>query len=414
VRYQTRSGAALAAIALPLGICASIAISAAAAAAADAIPPKGGNLPPNELIVYLTSAESPTGQNSGAVPVLSTAALHTVESRVDSLAVTLHAGTPLLLDTAIAPRALALSPAEGGPGKEATALLKRSVTTSGGFTKNGYISTGNLLYVATPALLHYYGIDPGTVGTADVVTSRKHLTGYLIGDFADNHTCPGGETSCHVGHRGQPPRPPRPSGLAHPLIKRIAALSTYTSAPNALITMRAVRELKLELVPSAWLVRTSRPLTEAQVVSAVHWAARSGLTIETRYLPPTQNLSRVANESTAIGVLLAFGVLAMTTGLIRAETAGDLRTLSATGSSRRTRRTLTAATAGSLALLGALLGVAGCYLALITWDRGVSSLTHVPYTDLAVTIAGLPAVAAAVGWLIAGREPTAISRQPVD
>ena len=54
----------------------------------------------------------------------------------------------------------------------------------------------------------------------------------------------------------------------------------------------------------------------------------------------------------------------MTVGLIRSESAGDLRTLTATGATGRIRRTLTASTAGALALLGALLGVAGAYLAL--------------------------------------------------
>ena len=55
-------------------------------------------------------------------------------------------------------------------------------------------------------------------------------------------------------------------------------------------------------------------------------------------------------------MLVALGVLAMTVGLIRSETAGDLRTLTATGASSATRRTLNAATAGALALLGGILG----------------------------------------------------------
>jgi len=53
----------------------------------------------------------------------------------------------------------------------------------------------------------------------------------------------------------------------------------------------------------------------------------------------------------------------MTVGLIRSETAGDLRTLTATGASSATRRTLTGATAGALAVLGAVIGTTGAYLA---------------------------------------------------
>ena len=57
----------------------------------------------------------------------------------------------------------------------------------------------------------------------------------------------------------------------------------------------------------------------------------------------------------------------MTVGLIRGETAGDLRTLAATGASSATRRTLNATSAGALALLGGILGTAAAYLALIAW-----------------------------------------------
>jgi putative ABC transport system permease protein len=104
----------------------------------------------------------------------------------------------------------------------------------------------------------------------------------------------------------------------------------------------------------------------------------------------------------------------MTVGLIRSETASDLRTLTATGASSTTRRTIAGATAGALAVVGALLGTTGAYLALAARDRGVHTLTHVPVVDLSVMIAGLPLAAAAAGWLLAGREPPAIARQPLE
>ncbi len=121
------------------------------------------------------------------------------------------------------------------------------------------------------------------------------------------------------------------------------------------------------------------------------------------------------NWSTAAGILVALGVLAMTVGLIRSETAGDLRTLTATGASSSTRRTLTGATAGALALLGALLGTAGAYAALLAWHRSnLHPLTHVPVANLLIIVVGLPLVATAAGWLLAGREPAAIARQPLE
>ena len=105
----------------------------------------------------------------------------------------------------------------------------------------------------------------------------------------------------------------------------------------------------------------------------------------------------------------------MTVGLIRSETANDLRTLAATGASSHTRRNLTAATAGALALLGAVLGTAGAYAALLVWCRSdLQQLSHVPIANLVVILAGLPLIAVAGGWLLARREPAVISRRPLD
>jgi putative ABC transport system permease protein len=69
----------------------------------------------------------------------------------------------------------------------------------------------------------------------------------------------------------------------------------------------------------------------------------------------------------------------MTVGLIRGEAAGDLRTLTATGATSTTRRTLTAATSGALALLGGLLGAIGAYIALLAgYHNDLSALSRVP------------------------------------
>ena len=109
----------------------------------------------------------------------------------------------------------------------------------------------------------------------------------------------------------------------------------------------------------------------------------------------------------------------MTIGLIRSETAGDLRTLTATGASSLTRRELTAATAFALALGGAVLGTVAAYVAAIgyAWDNpldGLSELSSVPARQLLFIGVGMPVIAAVVGWLLAGREPSVISRQPLE
>ncbi len=105
----------------------------------------------------------------------------------------------------------------------------------------------------------------------------------------------------------------------------------------------------------------------------------------------------------------------MTVGLIRSETAGDLRTLTATGGTSRIRRTLTAVTAGALALLGALLGVAGAYLVLAaTYFNDLGYLSRIPVLSFVLTVVGIPLTASAAGWLLAGREPPAIARPAIE
>jgi len=101
----------------------------------------------------------------------------------------------------------------------------------------------------------------------------------------------------------------------------------------------------------------------------------------------------------------------MTVGLIRAEGAADVRTLTATGASSRVRRSLTAATAGVLAALGAVLGIAGAYVAMTgAYLDDLDRLGHVPWLHLMITVIGVPLVAWAAGWLLAGREPPEFAR----
>ncbi len=123
--------------------------------------------------------------------------------------------------------------------------------------------------------------------------------------------------------------------------------------------------------------------------------------------------------ATVFGIVLALGILAMTLGLIRSETAGDLRTLAATGASGWTRRTLTGVTAGALGLAGAVLGTVAAYTAAIgySWDNkldGLGELKSVPTTSLLLMLVGMPLAAAVTGWLLAGREPAAIAHQPME
>jgi len=81
-----------------------------------------------------------------------------------------------------------------------------------------------------------------------------------------------------------------------------------------------------------------------------------------------------------------------------------------------TRRTLTGATAGAVALLSVLLGTAVAYLATAAFFRSqlTERMSQVPAADLLLILVGLPLAAAIGGWLFAGRQPPAIARQPLE
>jgi putative ABC transport system permease protein len=179
-----------------------------------------------------------------------------------------------------------------------------------------------------------------------------------------------------------------------------------------------MRQLHLQASTSNWLVQGAAPFTAAQVNHAQLIASTTQLSAESKNDEPSS--SEIINWATVFGIALALGILAMSIGLIRSETSNDLRTLTAAGASSSTRRTLTAVTAGALAFLGALLGTVGGYIALIGWLRsnslngGISALANVPITNLLVILVGMPLVATIVGWLLAGRQPSGVARQPMD
>jgi putative ABC transport system permease protein len=254
--------------------------------------------------------------------------------------------------------------------------------------------------VATPAVLAHFGITAGQIDpAADIISGRTDLAGLDLFDAS-------------VGFG--PPDQSRTRQDTFPVkIQVLKGLPAYTSDNGTLITTQAMQRLGLQPLPAAWLIQTSRTLTGAQITAARKAAAGAGLYVETRKAPASS--APLRNWATAAGVLLALGVLAMTVGLIRSETANDLRTLAAAGASSTTRRTLTGATAGALALLGAVLGSAGAYSALLAWHRSdLSPLGNVPTVNLIVILVGFPAMATAAGWLLAGAEPHAMARQPLD
>ena len=205
------------------------------------------------------------------------------------------------------------------------------------------------------------------------------------------------------------------------MVQEEGQLPIGTSSPNTVITESALRRLHLTSQNSlgGWTILANGPITQVQLTSANSLAASGDLSIESKNDAPTS--AEIVNWATVFGIALALGVLAMSVGLIRSETASDLRTLTATGASSRTRRSLTAVTAGGLAFLGALLGTVAAYIGLFGWFRsntlegGVSDIIdHVPWDNLFFILIAMPVVAILIGWVLAGREPTGISTRPME
>jgi len=207
---------------------------------------------------------------------------------------------------------------------------------------------------------------------------------------------------------------PRNDCVANPTIQTISGLPSGTSAPNTVTTEYVVSKYHLQTQLFGWLIQAPAPLTATQISAAQHLALGYQVTAETKTDGPS--LAEFADGATALGIVIALGVLAASVGLIRSETARDLRTLTATGASAGTRRMITAATAAALGLLGAILGMAGAVIAVLAWAHGSLSTVFgdVPLTDVLILLVGLPLVAAAGGWLLAGREPEVIARQPLE
>jgi putative ABC transport system permease protein len=378
-RYQARSGAALAAVTLALGIAATVVVSASAQEAKRASEP--ASLSDRQIRVYLGPAEA-----RELTPVDAPAQIDQLTAGARQVASQLDHGTLTPLRKAVEPGAMpnAFGDTRVFPTIE---LMKRS-DSDGGMRFIGQ----SQLYVATPAVLRYLGIDPKTIDpSTEFLVDRSVATKEL--------TIPS-MTSRKV--------------LPVTNVQRIEVGQHLFGSDSGLhpanfITLNGLRRHGWKQIPGGWLVESSHGLTSGQIADARDAAAKAGLTIEVRRKknPPT----KVMAIATAAGALLALTILAMTVGLIRGESAGDLRTLTATGATSRIRRTLTATTAGALALLGAMLGVAGAYIALAaTYHDDLGYLSDVPVLYLALAVVGVPLAAAAAGWLVAGREPAAIAR----
>jgi putative ABC transport system permease protein len=383
-RYQARSGAALAAVTLSLGIAATVVVIASAEEAKKASEP--ASLSDRQIRLYLGPSE-----DRSLTPVDAVAQLDRLAAGARRVAAQLDGATVIPLRKATQPGwpLGTVGNTQFIPPIELTKIFR---SPEGG--KNFRSQTQ--LYVATPAVLEYLGIDPATIdpGTDYLVDRSVVAKDLVIPNFTSRREIP--VTNVQKIDTGQ---------------HLFGAESGRT--PPYFITLNGLRRHGWKQIPAGWLVQSSGPLTSDQIADARDAAAEAGLSIESQRKsnPPTE----VMSIATAAGALLALAILAMTVGLIRGESAGDLRTLTAAGATSRIRRTLTATTAGALALLGAILAVAGAYVVMLAlYHDDLGYLSDVPVIYLALAVIGVPLAAAAAGWLVAGREPPAIARTAIE
>jgi putative ABC transport system permease protein len=377
-RYQARSGAALAAVTLALGIAAAVVVIASAEEAKKASEPK--SLSDRQIRLYLGPSEDRT-----LTPVGAPAQLGRLAAGARRVAAQLDGATVIPLRKATQPGAppIMVGNTRFLPTVE---LTKTSRSPEGGKKYRAQSEA----YVATPAVLEYLGIDPATIDPGTDFLADRSVT-------AKDLVIPS------VTSRRE---------IAVTNVQKIDIGRHLLTRPY-FITLNGLRRHGWTQIPAGWLVQSSRPLTSDQIADARDAAAEAGLTIGTQRKsnPPTE----VMSIATAAGALLALAILAMTVGLIRGESAGDLRTLTAAGATSRIRRTLTATTAGALALLGAILAVAGAYVVMLAlYHDDLGYLSDVPVLYLALAVVGVPLAAAAAGWLVAGREPPAIARAVIE
>ncbi len=387
-RYRARSGSVLAAVSL--GILISVIISGVAAVRySNPLDYVGPNLAPDQLVLHVS------GPPASAVKLGEGAGVPTGSGRAKSLGASANS---------IA-KALGIN----------SAVELDSVDANLRHAAQGRNWMGTI-YVATPQLLGEFGINSSEVSpNADIVTMRPGLSGeskmqLIYGSKLYGVVAPPGSSQAYSC--------PTSDCLSNPVIQQIKGLPSGTSAPNTAITETAVKKLGLTTFVSGWFMQASKPFSNAQMTAAQQAAAAVGMVVETQNTLPTS--STIISWATAFGIALAIAILVMSVGLLRSETAADLRTLAATGATSFTRRNITAATAGALGFLGAILGTAAGYVGVMGWfmsgvqGGGLSAVTNVPIENLAIVIVGMPLLAALLGWLLAGRTQPSMARQAIE
>ncbi len=255
VRYQARSGAALAAVTLALGIATTVVVVASAEAAKrNAEPP---NLSDRQIRVHLGPPE-----DREATPVDAVDRMEALDASVRRLAAQLTHATVVPLRKVVTPAARSvLVPGEETPVLRAVDLLRQE-------GPQFYLLTSKL-FVATPEVLGYLRIDPETID------QRKDFLAYPrveVDELVVAKPRRGGVTELSIDDVQQIETGRRLFGSFDFGFNEVVS---YT--PPTFITLAGVRRRGWKQIPSTWLVESSRPLASDQLAAAREIARDAGL-----------------------------------------------------------------------------------------------------------------------------------------
>lgn len=123
---------------------------------------------------------------------------------------------------------------------------------------------------------------------------------------------------------------------------------------------------------------------------------------------------------TGFAILVALGAAGIATGLASADSQQDLTTLAAVGAAPRIRRTLSGFQCGVIAAMGAVLGTVCGMVPAVALRRiegmAASPLDHshtviaFPWTNIALTLVGLPLLAVLLAALVTRSRITLLRR----
>ena len=401
-RYRARSGSALSAISV--GVLIAVVICAVAVARySNVFDYVGPNLASNELAVW-----SPNGQNGNSPDPSAPTPQGTrvAEAGVHAIASAVGATDIVELDN------------------PASSVGLQNPSASGR-------QWDGQIFVATPALLRAYGINPSSIpSNVDVLSSRPGLSGSGVqltygggggkGGGA-GRPGPGGRVPVGVPGRGNTNSCSPGGCIAHPVVQEESRLPTGTDAPNTVITESALRRLHLASQSSldGWIIQASSPITSAQITNAQAVAATDNLSIESKNDAPTSH--EIVNWATVFAIALGprhpghehrphpqrDGERTAHADRHRCQLPHPARP----DRGHRRRPGLP----GRAAWDGGRLRRAGRLVPLELPGRwAVRPHRHIPWSNLFLIVIAMPVVATLVGWVLAGRDPTGIATRPLE